>query len=101
MTPHCKFQVGCGNFYTLVIPLTHSRHKQHYNCYDVICHGTKSHVFQSKEFTLTIALYLFSKLGTFCENLRQIEKHNSRRFSLHKWNSEGNLMMKLVPLSQP
>ena len=37
ITPHCKFQVRCGNFYILLIPLRHSRHKQHYNCYNVIC----------------------------------------------------------------
>ena len=30
-------------------------------------------VFQSKEFTLTIALYLFSKRKTFCENLRKLK----------------------------
>ena len=77
MTPRRKFQARCGNFYILVILLstikTFASQTTLYNCYNVICHGTKSHVFRSKEFTLTIALNLFSKRGTFCENLRKLK----------------------------
>lgn len=75
MTPHCKFQVRCGNFYILVIPLRHLHHKQHYTTVTMsyVTAQKVMDVFQGKEFTLTIALYHFSERGTFCENLRKLK----------------------------